>query len=209
MQTTTPYFQASNLSCVRGERTLFADLNFSLDAGQCLHVIGPNGSGKTSLLRILVGLSQAESGHVYCQGETIWRDTDYLSQCAYIGHKDAIKDELTTFENLRFYHQLENRNDEDLVDHQLARMGILECADLTANKLSFGQRRRLAFARLLLGQFKLWILDEPFTGIDHQGRELIEDICLSHLKNEGAIILTNHQSLAASQFADRLLELQL
>lgn len=209
MQTTTPYFQASNLSCVRGERSLFTDLSFNLDAGHCLHVIGPNGSGKTSLLRILVGLSQAESGRVFYQGETISSNPGYFSQCAYIGHKDGIKDELTAFENLRFYHQLENHNDEELVDDQLAKMGILECADLTANKLSFGQRRRLAFAKLLLGQFKLWVLDEPFTGIDHQGRELIEDICLSHLSTEGAIILTNHQSLAASQFADRLLELQL
>jgi heme exporter protein A len=188
VQSDSPYLQAENVCCVRGERTLFVDLGFNLDAGQCLHIIGPNGSGKTSLLRILVGLSQPENGRICWQGESIANNPNYLSQSAYLGHKDGLKDELTAFENLRFYHQIENQNDEDLVDDQLAEMGILECADLTASKLSFGQRRRLAFARLLLGQFKLWILDEPFTGIDHQGRELIEGICLSHLKNGGAII---------------------
>ena len=188
---------------------MFTELDFTLEAGQCMHVIGPNGSGKTSLLRILIGLSQPELGRVYWQKEPIQGNASYLSHCAYLGHKDGLKDELTAFENLRFYHQIENQNDEDLVDDQLAEMGILECADLTASKLSFGQRRRLAFARLLLGQFKLWILDEPFTGIDHQGRDLIEAICLSHLKNSGAIVFSNHQSMAASQLADHLVELQL
>lgn len=200
---------AENLCCVRGERTLFQNLDFEISSGQCLHVLGANGSGKTSLLRMIGGLSDPTSGCVLWQQQTISNNPNFLKQSAFLGHKDGIKNQLTTLENLSFYQKLEGINDEDLVDQHLAHMGILDCADLTANKLSFGQRRRLAFARLLLPLFKLWILDEPFTGIDAQGRTLIEDICLKHLLSGGMIILTNHQSLQSSSLSEQLIEMEL
>ena len=208
-----PLLSVHALRCVRGERCLFDDLDFSLNAGQCLHLIGNNGSGKTSLLRIVAGLNYPQHGDVQWLGSSIFSDSErrheYFNSAAYLGHKDGLKNELTTTENLSFYRRLENTYDESLIDQDLARMGILEHAEVTANKLSFGQRRRLAFARLLHADFKLWILDEPFTGIDTQGRALIEQICVEHLASDGMIILTNHQSLAASAFIQHLKELRL
>lgn len=198
--------QALDLSSIRGERTLFTGLNLRLDRGQCLHLVGSNGSGKTTLLRIIAGINRADSGSVKWDGKSAFDNPDYLRKSAYLGHFDGLKNELTAAENLAFYQQLEGTHSPSQVDHDLNRMGILRCADLATNKLSFGQRRRLAFARLLSGGYVLWILDEPFTGIDQQGRALIEGICADHLANHGIILLTNHQSLKHCSLAPYLIE---
>lgn len=205
------------LDCVRGDKTLFRGLNSQLNAKQCLHVIGANGSGKTSLLRIIAGLAQPEAGQVLWNGESTASNNAFLQDSAFIGHKDALKNELTAIENLRFYQQLESpsygknshSDNESQLDDCLDKLEILHCADLTAQQLSFGQRRRLSFAKLLLKPYKLWILDEPFTGIDTNGRRIIENHCLEHLNNQGLIILTHHQSLQQSVLHDYLQELHL
>ena len=200
---------AENLSCVRGEVSLFENLALSVSGGQCLHVIGANGSGKTSLLRILCGLATPDSGSVTWLDQPITGNPGFRASCAYIGHKDALKNELTAIENLRFYQRLEGAVDEDSLDDGLAKMGILKCADLPAQHLSFGQRRRLAFTRLLINRFQIWILDEPFTGIDVDGRELIEQVCVDHLQHAGIIIMTHHQSLESSALSAYRHELRL
>lgn len=202
------------LQCTRGERDLFTDLSATITSGQCLHVVGANGSGKTSLLRILCGLNSPDSGTVSWNNEILSeQDQHYFNHSRYIGHKDALKHELTAIENLRFYQRMDStevpQNNDDLLDDSLNQMQILQCADLLAQHLSFGQRRRLAFARLLLRSVDLWILDEPFTGIDKEGRALIEDICLKHLQNDGMIVLTHHLSLANSKLAVHLDEIKL
>lgn len=212
----TNILSVNNLHCIRGERELFRSLNTQVVAGQCLHIVGANGSGKTSLLRIISGLNTPDDGHVLWNDAPIRNNSDYLNDSAFIGHKDALKNELSAIENLRFYQHLNthadssgNRNKEQQLDDCLMQLQILECADLLAQQLSFGQRRRLAFAKLLLRHYKIWILDEPFTGIDVQGRAVIESLCIKHLKNGGAIILTHHQSLQGSAFKEFLCELQL
>jgi len=191
---------ASNLACHRGDNTLFKQLSFSLGAGECLHLIGANGSGKTSLLRILCGLNQADQGELQWRSEPTYNNDFFLSEVAYIGHKDGLKNELTALENLRFHQALDNELDEDKLDDCLAQLKILQCADLPAQALSFGQRRRLALAKLLLTPKSLWILDEPLTGIDVAGRDLIEQLCISHLQGGGSIIMTHHQSLDHTAF---------
>jgi len=200
-----------NLHCIRGERQLFDQLSLNVSSGQCLHIIGANGCGKSSLLRIISGLSAADSGQVFWNQIVTHKNQDFFNDSAFIGHKDALKNELTAIENLRFNQQLnvqENTN-EDQLDDCLSKMQILQCADLTAQKLSFGQRRRLTFANLLLRPYKIWILDEPFTGIDKDGRKVIENVCLDHLNNAGIIILTHHQSLQNSALKDFLIEFEL
>ena len=213
MPASTPFMTFSlttkKLGCVRGERHLFDDLSINLSNNECLHVIGANGSGKTSLLRLLCGISQIDTGQILYCGQSIAGNAEYFQNIAYLGHKDGLKNELSAAENLEYYQRLNGVTDIQQVDAMLAKMGILPCADLSAVKLSFGQRRRLAFARLLINPFPLWILDEPFTGIDQAGRELIEQQCVQHLSLQGSIILTNHQSLADSALAPFLRELAL
>lgn len=194
-QISAAQLSAKKLCCQRGDNQLFDDVSFDVSAGQCLHVTGPNGCGKTSLLRILCGLNQPESGDVFWQGDAISGNNPFFANCAYIAHKEGLKNELSAIENLRYYQQLDTLRDEVVLDRLLAKMGLLHCADLLAQNLSFGQRRRLSFARLLIADFPLWILDEPFTGIDNSGRALIESLCIEHLENGGSIIMTHHQSL--------------
>lgn len=202
-------FAATDLSCIRGENQLFSDLQMHVQSGQCLHVIGANGSGKTSLLKILCGLARPESGRLSWNGSTLSKSDSYWNDSAYIGHKDGLKNELSAIENLRFSQRLEGLKDEQRLDHCLARLDILNCADRLAQNLSFGQRRRLSFSKLLLRSYSLWILDEPFTGIDAKGRELIESLCMNHLDSGGIIVLTNHQSLQTSSLSQYLNELVL
>lgn len=192
-----------DLSCTRGDNQLFDAVDFSVGLGQCLHVTGPNGCGKTSLLRLIAGINFAEHGEISWNSKDTANNSDFHRECAYIAHKEGLKNELSAIENLRYYQQLDSQQldsgaDEDALDDILDKMGILKCADLLAQQLSFGQRRRLSFARLLIADFTLWILDEPFTGIDTSGRNLIESLCVEHLENDGMIIMTHHQSLVDS-----------
>lgn len=205
---------ADQLSCTRGERNLFEGLSFNVSAGECLHVVGANGCGKTSLLRIICGITQPDKGAIYWNNNNIAGHDAYFAESSYIAHKDGLKNELTAIENLRWYQslatpKLARARNEDALDDCLESLGILDCADLFAQQLSFGQRRRLAFSRLLLASFKLWILDEPFTGVDVTGRASIEGHCVNHLEQGGSIIMTHHQSLKTSDLSPYLSELNL
>lgn len=187
----------SNLSCTRGEQSLFENLSFSVNIKQCLHIRGVNGSGKTSLLRMLAGLLKCEHTNID------WHDSSF----SYLAHKDGLKNELSAIENLRFYYQLDasinlsKQQSENNLDHILNQIGLLKKADTPVKNLSFGQRRRLAFARLLLIEASVWILDEPLTGVDTDGRHLIEQHCLSHIEAGGAILISHHGDLSQSRFS--------
>ena len=191
----------TDISCARGEQSLFENLSFSLTAKQCLHIRGANGSGKTSLLRILSGLLAPTAGKLRWQANTSF---------AYLAHKDGLKNELSAIENMRFFQKLGSREtipkkqSEDRLDHALNALGLLNKADKPTKSLSFGQRRRLAFARLLLNEEKIWILDEPLTGVDTHGRQLIEELCLNHLSNGGGILISHHGDLSTCSFANHV-----
>jgi heme exporter protein A len=186
-----------DLVCVRGERRLIQDLNFTQTAGELLYVHGPNGSGKTTLLRTLCGLALPEAGEIRWRGRNIRRlGEDYYREMVYVGHLNGVKDELTAFENLRVAGQLSGMDgcDERAVA-ALQRMDLSACAELPGKVLSQGQKRRVALARLLLAPRTLWIMDEPFNALDVKAVTLIQDILIEHLDNGGMAILTTHQEV--------------
>jgi heme exporter protein A len=185
--------EARALECVRDERVLFTDLAFSVAAGSVLEVEGHNGSGKTSLLRILCGLAQPAEGEVLWRGKDIERDRPaYFSEMAYQGHTHGVKLELTPLENLRVARALKPSRDEPGPWLALEQVGLRGYEDVPARMLSAGQCRRVALARLLTTDALLWILDEPFTAIDKQGVAQIEEMIMDHTRRGGAVVLTTH-----------------
>ena len=192
-----PRLEVHALACERGERLLFRHLSFTLDAGQMLLVQGGNGQGKTSLLRLLAGLGRPDAGQVCWRGEPIARGRDsYHREMAYLGHANGIKDELDPAENLRFNNGLHDRPfDIDRAIATLERLGLARCLGLPCRALSFGQRRRVALAALLLAEARLWILDEPLTGLDVHAVALVEGLIREHLQAGGLAVATTHQVL--------------
>ncbi len=186
------------LQCVRGERTLFTALNFDLAPGEWLHVRGENGAGKTSLLRLLAGLSRPEQGEISWSGLPIRHsDSNYHENLLYFGHLSAIKDDLTAFENLRFVSTLDGMRWPP--EHYMAalyRLGLRGREDLPVRVLSAGQRRRVALARLLCSKARLWILDEPFTALDVKAVELLSALIADHVGQGAMAVLTSHQPLS-------------
>jgi len=188
---------AIDLACVRGDRRLFAHLGFTLESGGRLHVTGENGSGKTSLLRMLCGLSPAEAGEIRWQGEPIARQGDeYRRALLYLGHHNALKEELTALENLRTTAALSGVAVEDAEGVEfLGRVGLAGREELPVRFLSQGQKRRVALSRLLWSTAPLWVLDEPFVALDSAAVNWLADIVGSHLSAGGMAVLTSHQEV--------------
>lgn len=189
--------QGINLACVRGDRRLFKAVNFTLEAGGLMQVHGPNGSGKTSLLRMLCGLSNPALGEITWRGASI-RDLkgEYFSNLTYIGHLSGTKDDLTALENLRISSALAGEHvSEAQARDALTRMGLNGRELLPAKVLSQGQRRRVALARLLVCKTKLWILDEPLAALDVMAVQLIQRLLERHLAEKGLVVMTTHQAI--------------
>ena len=188
--------KVSNLSCTRGERLLFANLGFALNAGECVHVQGDNGSGKTSLLRLLVGLSPAESGEIRWRGE-LQADSSMREDLIYLGHHAAVNGDLSALENLHFAAMRDGGAlDSSQADHALRRMGLSGREDLPVRVLSAGQKRRVLLSHLLIRQAKLWVLDEAFNALDVGAVDVLNQLIGQHLESGGALVLTSHQPLA-------------
>lgn len=192
--------EAHDLCCVRDNRALFTGLNLCVSAGELLQVEGANGAGKTSLLRILAGLSQPDSGVVCWKKTPINRERGlYHRDLLYLGHQAGVKTTLTPFEHLAFFQAAAGvGRDENAIWQALERVGLLGYEELPAAGLSAGQQRRVALARLWLSTAVLWILDEPLTAIDHAGVDDVMGVITDHCAAGGMALLTTHQPLPAT-----------
>ena len=188
---------AQGLACLRGDRLLFKDLGFVLEAGSLLYVLGENGSGKSSLLRMLCGLLMPEQGEILWAGKSIKSHAEqYLPNLKYLGHLNGLKDDLTALENLQMGARIAGQDVTAAAAlAALTAIGIARCANLPVRVLSQGQKRRVALAALWLSRSPLWILDEPFAALDVAATEVLAARISEHLAAGGMTILTSHQDV--------------
>lgn len=190
--------EAVDLTCERGERLLFERLSFTAENGTLLRIAGPNGTGKTSLLRIMCGLLEATAGEIRWKGGNIRRlREDYWKDLVYVGHLNGVKDDLTVRENLRVSVRVAGRHaTESRIAQALDAVGLAGFEDTMARFLSQGQRRRVALARLYVSEaVPLWILDEPFTALDVRGVANLSALIARHIEGGGTAVLTTHQEV--------------
>ena len=188
---------AHKLACTRGERRLFAGVDLAVGPGEWLHVRGENGAGKTSLLRLLVGLMQPAEGEIRWDGVPVRElADDYRRQMLFLGHHGAVKEELTTLENLHFAAALDGAElSEREAIAALHRFGLRGREELPVRFLSAGQKRRVLLARLVTRKAKLWILDEPFTALDTRAVDMLGGLVGEHLAAGGMAVVTSHQAI--------------
>jgi heme exporter protein A len=181
---------ASDLTCVRGGREVFARLEFSLSAGEALVVTGRNGAGKSSLLRMLAGLVRIAAGRLALEGGD--PELSIPEQAHYLGHQDALKPSLSVQENLHFWARFLG---DGAIAEALAAVGLDSLAELPAGYLSAGQRRRLSLARLLAVKRPIWLLDEPTSALDAASQARLADLMRRHLAGGGLIVAATHGPL--------------
>jgi heme exporter protein A len=196
--TTPPLLAAVGLACRRGDRVLFKGLDLAVHRGQVVWLRGANGRGKTSLLRLLAGLSTPEAGRIV-------RPAGLL----YVAHANALKEDLTVLESLRFLDRLHGRDDGDAaLTEALRRFGMFHRRNAAVRTLSQGQRRRVALSRLALASAPaVWVLDEPFDALDVDGIAVLNEVITRHVQGGGAVVLTSHQALTLAEPAPVVLQL--
>lgn len=195
---------AQNLTLIRGERCLFRGLEFALKGGELLLLQGNNGSGKTSLMRAIVGLQSLETGEIFWNDEPIsMQRQDYHGSLVWLAHRCGLKSDLTLVENLLFEQSLRPQSDVDH-EHVYERLGIARLKRLPIRSLSAGQQRRVALARLLLADVPLWMMDEPFTNLDRDGRALVVQLVEEHVAGGGLCIMAAHQTVEIEATVQKL-----
>ena len=191
----TAKLSANALTLIRGETCLFQDLGFALNPGELLLLEGQNGSGKTSLMRAIAGMLSLESGEIFWNGNDVSRQRqEFHGELVWIAHRTGLKGDLTLVENLRFEASLRPQSDIDSAT-VYERLGISRLKTLPLRSLSAGQQRRVALARMLLADVPLWLMDEPFTNLDREGRKLVVELVEEHLANGGMCVMAAHQDV--------------
>jgi heme exporter protein A len=205
-----PCLSGRQLACRRGGRQLFRGLDLQVRSGEIVWVRGPNGSGKTSLLRMAAGLLPPERGQLLWDNQPLIRASNFARQRLYIGHANALKEELSVRESLGFLLRLRNRDTGiDTIDAALAGVGLGAHADVPVARLSQGQRRRVALARLVAErEASLWILDEPFDSLDADGMLRLNALMNEHRRRGGSVLLSGHHGVDAALLQPARIELQ-
>ncbi len=191
----TAVLSANDLSLLRGDRCLFEQLEFALDPGELLLIEGPNGSGKTSLLRGIAGLLEFASGHVSWNGEKVLDNYQlFRGDLVWFSHRVGFKGELNLLENLHFESRLRSSS-VDKRQSVIERLGLARLTRLPFRYLSAGQQRRVALARMLLANARLWLMDEPYTNLDVAGRALVAELITEHLQDGGLCVVASHHAV--------------
>ncbi|MBA5249862.1 MAG: cytochrome c biogenesis heme-transporting ATPase CcmA [Gammaproteobacteria bacterium] len=186
----------NNISCRKGYNLLFSDVSLTLNSGDILRITGTNGSGKTSLLKILAGLNVQEQGTIYLDSDAV-KSEGYRRAVFYLGHLPALSSELTCLENLTFLTALNQSIIAEIaLVNALEKVGLSGYENEICAKLSAGQKRRVALANLILSKATVWLLDEPFTALDPQGVKMVESCIEAHSKQGGICLFTTHQDSA-------------
>lgn len=189
-------FKINNLQCIRRDNILFDDLSFSLKDGGLLQIDGVNGSGKSSLLQMCIGLIQATEGSISWDGENINNCRyQFQSDMTYFGHTNGVKSGLTALENMKVMHALSGFKSEIDYSLILKKIGLPGMEDVLLSRMSAGQKRRVGLTRIFMASSKLWILDEPFNALDKNGKKIIEQLIVTHCKTDGMVIFATHQTM--------------
>jgi heme exporter protein A len=200
----------SKLGCVKGGRQLFKDVDCTVTSGNWLYVVGANGVGKTSLLRMVCGLASVDSGHILWNDKPIHTQQDsYHQDLCYLGHLNSLQESMTVHENLVFSTALSGQA-ISLAQAQdvLKRFGLRGRSSQLVRHLSQGQKRRVALSRLALSQARLWVLDEPYVAMDEAGVKMLADLIAAHLRQGGLAVITSHQRVPVGDIPAQMLELQ-
>lgn len=205
---TVSELRAIDLSYEINDKLILDGISFSVSSGQILFIEGSNGSGKTTLLRVLSGLMQADEGSVSWNGNNIEEERiEYNLQMTYLGHNTGVKPELSTLENIHFFSALSGlkKNCDPMTAMKWA--GLKSYQDTPGRHLSYGQQRRIALTRLLMESSQLWILDEPFAGLDKKMIADLRVLFIEHANNGGLLILTSHQHIEFEQVDTKCIQL--
>ncbi len=198
--------KAHNITCTRGDKLVFSGLNFELATGQAFILNGANGSGKSSLMKIIAGLLSSQTGSLTHEGEDILGNKDWISRnICYLAHKNGLKPEMTVGENLTFWANMEHHQGD--IQKEAAKIGIDHCLDLPVSYLSSGQARRAALTRVLCHPGHIWLLDEPTVGLDVEGVALLAGLMNEHLARGGRILAATHIELGLDKKKTNILDM--
>ena len=190
------FFEIKNISCIRGNKLLFKNLNFKLKNQELLVIKGANGSGKTTLLKILSGLLKPLSGSIIFDKKNINTSKDeYLKLFEYIGHENAIKNALTVRENLNFYLKIKKNLKKENFKNAIKIFNLKHLLDIKIENLSSGEKRRVSLSRLILSNSKIWFLDEPTNSLDKKNTLIFFEILNQHLKSNGIAVIASHDEI--------------